>query len=209
VTAVGLSSAAFAWAVKRGIQTNPFVDLPVSKGIAKRERVLNHEEVGERQAAILTGQRRGEVAGMTWREISEDLSTWTMPGERTKNGLPHVVPLSGPARDLLRGLLPEDDADAKRRVTSGKPHARASRAFGHPVRPLVEGEDRARQGRCGSPCQGWAAAGTSPIYSIAPWSIHDLRRAVATGLQRLGIRLEVTEAVLNLDQISFSHSQEP
>ena len=30
-----------------------------------------------------------------------------------------------------------------------------------------------------------------------PWSVHDLRRTVATGLQRLGVRLEVTEAVLN------------
>jgi hypothetical protein len=27
--------------------------------------------------------------------------------------------------------------------------------------------------------------------------VHDLRRSVATGLQRLGVRLEVTEAVLN------------
>jgi hypothetical protein len=27
--------------------------------------------------------------------------------------------------------------------------------------------------------------------------VHDLRRTVATGLQRLGVRLEVTEAVLN------------
>jgi hypothetical protein len=27
--------------------------------------------------------------------------------------------------------------------------------------------------------------------------LHDLRRTVATGLQRLGVRLEVTEAVLN------------
>ena len=29
------------------------------------------------------------------------------------------------------------------------------------------------------------------------WRIHDLRRTLATGLQRLGVRLEVTEAVLN------------
>ncbi len=41
-----------------------------------------------------------------------------------------------------------------------------------------------------------AAAGTSPA-ALVPWSIHDLRRTVATGLQRLGVRLEVTEAVLN------------
>jgi integrase len=32
---------------------------------------------------------------------------------------------------------------------------------------------------------------------LVPWSIHDLRRTVATGLQRLGVRLEFTEAVLN------------
>jgi integrase len=42
---------------------------------------------------VLTGQRGGEVAGMIWKEISDDLSTWNMPGERTKNGVPHVVPV--------------------------------------------------------------------------------------------------------------------
>jgi hypothetical protein len=40
------------------------------------------------------------------------------------------------------------------------------------------------------------AAGTSLAPPI-PWNVHDLRRTVATGLQRLGVRLEVTEAVLN------------
>ena len=42
-----------------------------------------------------------------------------------------------------------------------------------------------------------AAAAATSTTPIVPWSIHDLRRTVATGLQRLGIRLEVTEAVLN------------
>ena len=28
------------------------------------------------------------------------------------------------------------------------------------------------------------------------WRIHDLRRSIATGMQRLGVRLEVIEAVL-------------
>jgi integrase len=32
---------------------------------------------------------------------------------------------------------------------------------------------------------------------LEPWRIHDLRRTVATGFQRLGVRFEVTEAVLN------------
>jgi hypothetical protein len=32
---------------------------------------------------------------------------------------------------------------------------------------------------------------------LPPWRVHDLRRTAATGLQRLGVRFEVTEAVLN------------
>ena len=32
---------------------------------------------------------------------------------------------------------------------------------------------------------------------VTDWTLHDLRRTTATGLQKLGVRLEVTEAVLN------------
>jgi hypothetical protein len=32
---------------------------------------------------------------------------------------------------------------------------------------------------------------------VSGWWLHDLRRTLAAGLQRLGVRLEVTEAVLN------------
>ena len=115
--------AAFAWAVKRGaVRVNPFAALPIDKSIAKRERVLSDQEIAEIWRAagdaaspygtiirllILTGQRRGEVAGMAWNEISEDLATWTLPGERTKNGEAHMVPLSAPARDLLGRCCPK------------------------------------------------------------------------------------------------------
>jgi integrase len=118
-----------------------------------------------------------------------------MPGQRTKNGVPHMVPLSGPARDLLRGLLPADATEAN--------HALAEhRGSGGLLLP----------GLLGTPFAGWSkakaaldkavadagakAAGASPA-PLLPWSVHDLRRTVATGLQRLGVRLEVTEAVLN------------
>jgi hypothetical protein len=33
--------------------------------------------------------------------------------------------------------------------------------------------------------------------TLAPFRMHDIRRTVATGLQKLGVRFEVTEAVLN------------
>jgi integrase len=134
---------------------------------------------------------------MTWGEVSAELATWTMPGERTKNGMAHVVPLSRPARNLLRGLLPEDATAANHAI--GK--LRASGALSLP-------------GLLGTPFAGWskakaaldkamvearkkAAKETGTVPAIVPWSIHDLRRTVATGLQRLGVRLEVTEAVLN------------
>ena len=42
-----------------------------------------------------------------------------------------------------------------------------------------------------------AETGGKPPAPLTPWNVHDLRRTVATGLQRLGVRLEVTEAVLN------------
>src|SRR3546814_14570287 len=32
---------------------------------------------------------------------------------------------------------------------------------------------------------------------LPPWRLHDLRRTLATNFQRLGVRFEVTEAVLN------------
>jgi integrase len=202
--------AAFAWALKRGaLCVNPFATLPVAKSVAKRERVLSDQELAEIWRAagdtaapygsiirllILTGQRRGEVAGMAWNEISEDLMTWTLPGERTKNGVVHTVPLNAPARDLLRALLPADANEAKRALND-------RRITGALIQP----------GALGTPFAGWSKAKRALDKAIVearakddtsaapliPWSIHDLRRTVATGLQRLCVRLEVTEAVLN------------
>ena len=35
------------------------------------------------------------------------------------------------------------------------------------------------------------------LPAMPPWRLHDLRRTLATGFQKLGVRFEVTEAVLN------------
>jgi integrase len=37
----------------------------------------------------------------------------------------------------------------------------------------------------------------TPEPQVRPWRLHDLRRTVATNMQRLGVRFEVTEAILN------------
>jgi integrase len=198
--------AAFGWAVKRGaVPLNPFADLPVGKSIAKRERVLSDAELAEIWRAageasapygtivrllILTGQRRGEVAGMAWAELSDDLTTWTLPGERTKNGVIHAVPLSGAAQGLLKALVPDDAA--KRRSEelvlpgiANTPFAGWSKAKRALDKAIADAHAKA------------ATESSRAPAALTSWNVHDLRRTVATGLQRLGVRLEVTEALLN------------
>jgi integrase len=172
--------AAYGWATRRGsLSSNPFLNLPVASDI-RRERVLSDDELGAvwRAAAgagafngivrllMLTGQRREEVAGMTWAELSGDFLAWTIPASRAKNGATHIVPLSPPAKDLLRNLP----------------------SFGELVFPGLRG-----------PFNGWskAKAAMDARSGVTNWRLHDLRRTAATGLQRLGVRLEVTEQVLN------------
>ena len=117
-------AAPFAWAVKRGaVRANPFLDLPRDASIAKRERVLSEDELvavwrtaGKSafpfgaivRLLILTGQRRDEVAGMTWSELTDDLALGTIPSRRTKNGEPNVVPLSLTAQEILQHLPRQD-----------------------------------------------------------------------------------------------------
>ena len=168
--------------MKRGsISENPFANLPVAR-VDKRERVLADAELAAVWKAtdgpgpfnaivrtlILTGQRREEVAGMTWAELDDDLSTWTIPASRAKNGVSHVVPLSVPVQALLRGVARQEGSDL--------------------VFPGLRG-----------PFNGFgkAKAQLDEASGVTDWRLHDLRRTAATGLQRLGVRLEVTEAVLN------------
>jgi integrase len=56
------------------------------------------------QFTILTAARAGEAFGARWDEVDFSARTWTIPVSRTKNGKPHVVPLSHPATELLSAL---------------------------------------------------------------------------------------------------------
>jgi integrase len=204
---------AFGWALKRGMVTvNPFAELPLSNSVSKRERVLRDDEVGEIwraagkmaapygtivQLLILTGQRRGEVAGLRWNELTEDLESWTLPGERTKNGVTHIVPLSTPAWKLLRSLLPQDEVEAKRVLAERRTKSELAL-------PGLAGtfagwsKSKAALDKAIADARAKAAKAAGEVSPpLVPWSVHDIRRSVATGLQRLGVRLEVTEAVLN------------
>jgi integrase len=133
---------------------------------------------------------------MTWDEISDDLAVWALPGARTKNGAPHIVPLSEPVRDLLRGLLPAEMTEQAIKERRAKAMLVLPGALGTPFAGWSKAKLALDRAVAEARMKRAARAGTIPA-ALVPWSLHDLRRTVATGLQRLGVRLEVTEAVLN------------
>ena len=51
---------------------------------------------------VLTATRSGEVRRARREEVDLDAAVWTIPGERTKTGRPHRIPLSPRALDVLR-----------------------------------------------------------------------------------------------------------
>ena len=55
---------------------------------------------------LLTAQRGAEVMSMEWDEIDTETGWWTIPGDKTKNGLSHRVPLTRPGiRDYPRNEI--------------------------------------------------------------------------------------------------------
>ena len=127
---------------------------------------------------ILTGARRDEVAQMEWREVDLDRAVWTLPASRSKNRREHTIPLSDMAIDVLRSLPRIERSGLVFTTNARTPVSGFSKAKPALDRAMAElaGEEASR---------------------IPGWVLHDLRRTVATNLQRLGVRLEVTEAVLN------------
>jgi integrase len=149
---------------------------------AKRERVLADDELeavwraAEQlgapfgpavQLLILTGARREEIGRLRWSEIQD--GQICLSGDRTKNGQAHSIPLSVPALNIIGGIK-RIDGSGFVFTFNGK----------NPIVAWPKAKSRLDQ-----------------HARIAPWRIHDLRRTTATGLQKLGTGLQVTEAVLN------------
>jgi site-specific recombinase XerD len=170
----------FNWMVSRDvIETSPCdrVERPTKE--VSRDRVLTADELqatwracdqlDDRGAAfirllIITGQRRGEVAGWLRSEIDRDV--WALPGSRVKNGQAHRVFLSRQALEIIQSLPSGGDY-----IWGASPFWN----FHRPKRAL----DAAVKLKTGS------------------WTIHDLRRSVATRMVDLGVAPHVVEAILN------------
>ena len=182
----------FNWLASRDvIVASPCAGVARPSKEEPRDRILSDDEIkavwgaaGELgypagpfvRMLILTGQRRGEVAGLRWAEIGGD--TWTLPPERTKNNSRHPVPLSRQAMAILESMpVIVGAVDYVFSGVRGRMVADFSRIKGN-VDARVGFKDR--------------------------WTLHDLRRSVASGMAKLGIKLPVIERVLNHKSESFA-----
>jgi len=206
--------ACYAWAGKRGmVSGNPFVALPIPSGNVSRDRVLTDAEVALIwQAAgalgypfgplvrllLLTAQRREEVAGMRWSELSEDRTTWTIPKERAKNGKAHVVHLAPAARTIL--------ADVPRFV-SAIPDA-PDLVFTTTGRTPVSGLSKVKLQLEARIAAARAKAVGNPerdaLPALPPWRYHDFRRTAVTWMAGNGVAPHVADRLLNHVQGTIS-----
>jgi integrase len=181
----------FRWAVQRRLITaSPMRDMPRPQAEIRRKRVLDDEELrlmweaagvdegpigAAMQLLVLTCARRAEISGLRWTEV--EANRILLRGERTKNGEDHIIPLSSMARDLINGIPRIRDCPFVFTATGTSPIV----GWCH-FKVRVDARMRADLAKLGRELQ--------------PWRTHDLRRTAATGLERLGVPLQVTEALL-------------
>jgi integrase len=180
----------FGWAVEQEIiAVSPMFGLKPPAEEKSRDRILTDEELrlvwrsaGQLgvygvlvRLLILTGQRRGEIAGLTWAEIDLGKRLISLPRERVKNDRAHEIPLSPQAVALIEAL----PRNSERYVLS----LRGDGPF--------DGFGRFK-------------AELDKVCGVAGWTLHDLRRTAASGMARLGVNLPVIEKVLNHTSGSFA-----
>jgi len=169
------------WCHRQGlIETSPIP--PIRFKAEARSRILSDKElriVWKRAVAfgfpygtivqllIITGQRRGEIAGLrrAWIEGGEI----TYPVGFTKNKREHRLPIGAMAADVLTKAPGDGD------------FVFASR----------NGDDRSLSG-----WSKFKREFDMPLQ-VAPYTLHDLRRTYSSNMARLGVPLHVTEKLLN------------
>lgn len=181
----------FSWAVDSDyLASSPVSGVKPRAKPVRRDRVLSDAEITALWKAlstarlsqpvadiiwllVLTGQRSGEVSGMMRSEVDIGTKLWTIPKERTKNGVEHTVPLSEAALAIIEMAVARSDMDA---------------------------EDAPLFTRTGAPIESNAIAQAVRLklqIGNLGFTPHDLRRTVATGMADLRVAPHIIEAVLN------------
>jgi len=179
--------AFFHWAMRQGALEKNVAALYDGAGTSDpRKRTLTDSEIAIVWKAcnadqfgdivkllILTGARRDEVGHMSRDELELDKKEWLLPGERSKNRREHLFPLSDSAVKILTAAV----------------ETRETFVFGYGGERGFSGWSKAKA----AIDKRTAEAG----HKLEHWTLHDLRRTFASGLQRLGVGPHIIEACLN------------
>jgi integrase len=196
-------SSLFTWARReRHIKNDPTTSLAKPAAPLPRDRVLNSKPDVRRadelrwfwqacdrvdepynillRLLLLTGARRDELARLTEDEISDDLATIRLSGDRTKNHRAHEIYMPPLAVTLLQsvkriaGCKYVFSTNGTAPVTSW---SRAKRQLDQAMQTLARGE-------------------RGEDFVISAWRVHDLRRTASTGMHAIGIAPHVVEAAI-------------
>ena len=189
-------AAFFEWLIERDhVERNVFARIRKTKNVNSiRTRVLSDEEIRAIWQAseiegrwacwikllILTGSRNMEVRGASWSEFDLDARIWTIPAERYKNGRPHTVYLTDAMLTILNMVPRFKDVDL------------LFPAVGNASQPMSGDQkvkDRINKRMREALCKMGAKEPDN-------WRVHDFRRCIATGLQRLGFRPDIADQVI-------------
>ncbi|MGA7609583.1 MAG: site-specific integrase, partial [Xanthobacteraceae bacterium] len=147
-----------------------------------RDRVLDDQELaqvilaarkvggpygGIVELLALTGQRREEVARLTWQELDLEQRIWTLPKSRTKNVKQHAVHLSEQSLGVLMR------ASKRGPFVFSTLGAKSFNEFSKAKRQLDQ------------------------LSGVTGWRLHDLRRTCVSGMARLGVAPHVADKILN------------
>lgn len=201
----------FGWLIERDVvSSSPCVGIKKPTPEKSRERILTDDELRVFWKAtegfgppfepmwrllLLTGQRRNEIAGMQRAEIDlGDEPAWIIPRDRTKNAVEHLVPLAPAVVDVIKSLPTIGDKGLLFTTTGETPVSGFSRSKGRlDTAILAIRKQEAKD------------AGEDPEkVTVEPWTLHDLRRTMASGMARLNINLATIEKCLNHSSGSFS-----
>lgn len=187
-------SGFFAWAIDRShLEANPVHSISARSESKGRTRVLSVAELVEIWRAcraddygrivrllILLGQRKTEIGDLERTEIDRGKLLIELPGERTKNHRPHVVPLSSRALALIDAVP----------LREGRTHIFGIGAGGFSGWSKAKSEldariaDNRRDARRNE--------------DISPWVLHDIRRSAVTHWHEMGFaQPHVAEAIVN------------
>jgi integrase len=169
------------WAVRRGyVAMSPMPALRFKntsrsriltdtelQSVWRRAQELGHPYGTIVQLLILTGQRRGEIAGLRRSWVTDDAITF--PVGFCKNKREHKIPIGRRTKEILDGIPGTADLYFPARGKPELPFNGWSKSKAH----------------------------FDETLSFNDYTLHDLRRTYSSNLAKLGVPIHVTEKLLN------------